>query len=656
MTPAQHLHSLGAWLLPVNGKRPLNEAWQAERFDASGDLPGGATHWGWIPATVGLLVIDIDEGDANELTKGWAADSWLIVPTRKGWHVIVSWPAGWGDVRNAKWSKGDAAGDIRHAHGFCVAWDIDAVRNAVTMPPVADNRIRQAVGGMIDGRIDEADKADALLAGVAPGRRNITLFKSVLRAPGKAAEWAQAAAAAGLSAAEIDATVRSALSRAKKLNGAIRNIEWSLDPQSRDSWAAQCPLPFRYVDGAGQWYYLEDDAGWQKLRPSQVRDRLRAWAWSVAEALASDDPDSLTKVARGFDRADAARVAGAVADASWCSTDAEDIDADPNLCGLPNGDLIDLRTGDTRAVTEADGVYRQLGTVPSDMEPKRWLAFLRHCLPDAAERRWLRAWMLYSISGHTGAELTAFLTGTPGAGKSTIVRVLQQVSGDYNGITNADNVVRGEQHPTWLIDIATARCATIEEVPDGRWSHHLKSLISGDKITARRMRGEWADFKPTCKLTMTSNTEPTSAAGDGIIRRLAIVRCVNPPDVPDPNLLDALRAEAPGILSWMIGADLADVRKLPQSVLAERADYTAESDELGALIDVVLRRADGPFVTYDALTDALRMAGFNDDLPTKRLNMTLKNKGFTVGRANGKWRVREAALQGGGGAATEAPF
>src|SRR5690606_40725163 len=79
------------------------------------------------------------------------------------------------------------------------------------------------------------------------------------------------------------------------------------------------------------------------------------------------------------------------------------------------------------------------------------------------------------------------------------------------------------------------------------------SDLGQDTITARFMHRDDFEFVPELKLTIVGNNRPTLKDVDKAIRRRFIVLpFTNPPKVKDPLLPEKLRAEWPGILSWLL--------------------------------------------------------------------------------------------------------
>jgi putative DNA primase/helicase len=96
------------------------------------------------------------------------------------------------------------------------------------------------------------------------------------------------------------------------------------------------------------------------------------------------------------------------------------------------------------------------------------------------------------------------------------------------------------------------------------------------------MRQDFFEFQPVFKLVMTGNHRPVIRNPDEAMRRrLHLLPLTYKPPAPDRDLADALRAEAPGILTWAIAGCLAWQRERLASckvMLDATADYFAEQD------------------------------------------------------------------------------
>ena len=104
-------------------------------------------------------------------------------------------------------------------------------------------------------------------------------------------------------------------------------------------------------------------------------------------------------------------------------------------------------------------------------------------------------------------------------------------------------------------------------------------------ISARFMHENFFDFRPTHKLVVVGNHAPTiGSVDDALRRRLHLVPFNQKPKVLDLKLGERLRAEAPGVLAWMLaGFKEWELKGLapPALVINATKAYFEEQDTVG---------------------------------------------------------------------------
>lgn len=195
----------------------------------------------------------------------------------------------------------------------------------------------------------------------------------------------------------------------------------------------------------------------------------------------------------------------------------------------------------------------------------------------------------YWLTGITREHAIVFLHGQGGNGKSVFLDTLLYVLGDY-GRTAPMSVFLASgrnEHPTELAGLQGARLVAANETNiSGAWNEaRLKSLSGGDRIAARFIRGNYYEYTPQFKLLLVGNVKPTFAGVDAAMRRrLHLVSFDHTPPVPDRELLEKLKGEAPGILAWMIEGCVAWQKEglnPPLSILKATTEYLDDQDTLG---------------------------------------------------------------------------
>lgn len=277
--------------------------------------------------------------------------------------------------------------------------------------------------------------------------------------------------------------------------------------------------------------------------------------------------------------------------------DAAQLDAHPWVLNVENGTL-DLRTGQLRRHDPTD-LLTKLAPVAFDADATapRWQAFLERIFEGRAS---LIAFMQrvagYVLTGDTSERALFVLFGSGANGKTTFLRALMDVLGDDYATktpTRTLMLTRNDAIPNDVARLAGARLVVANESGD---QHRLDEALvkdmtgGGDKISARFLHAEWFQFSPTFKLLLATNHRPSiRGTDDAVWDRLQLVPFnvrIPEPD-RDPHLLDALRAELPGILAWAVRGCLEWQRQglgTPDEVREATTAYRDEEDRLGAFL------------------------------------------------------------------------
>jgi putative DNA primase/helicase len=274
-----------------------------------------------------------------------------------------------------------------------------------------------------------------------------------------------------------------------------------------------------------------------------------------------------------------------------------ELDASPWLFNCDNG-TIDLRTGDLLPYTHEHYITQMSGVSWDDSaECPTWNAFLRSAMGgDTLLTCYLARVVGYALTASTEEHALFFMWGGGRNGKSTFLRTVQALFGEYGCAAPRDLLFQprggGVPHPTELARLYGRRLAVGAELGE----HHrfdeakVKDLTGGDVIACRRMNEDWWDFTPTHTLFLAGNHKPTVSGDDlGIWRRMRLIHwgvAVAESDV-DSELPSKLLRELPGILRWAVHGCLEWHRlglSEPPSVIAATEAYRKESDVLGAFL------------------------------------------------------------------------
>ncbi|MFZ4774801.1 MAG: DNA primase family protein [Terrimicrobiaceae bacterium] len=236
------------------------------------------------------------------------------------------------------------------------------------------------------------------------------------------------------------------------------------------------------------------------------------------------------------------------------------LDGDPWLVGAQNG-VVDLRTGAVREYGRGDFITRRLGC---DVDPlakcPRWEKFMEEVLPDAEVRRFIWKAAGYSLSGSMEEQVFFFLFGCGRNGKSIFTQTIERVLGDLAGTAGKALLAedKWKTHPKReLAAINGLRLLLGIEVGDSEKLNEeiIKTITGGDSVEGAHIYERGFKFRPLCKIWISGNHRPDiTGTDDGIWRRVRPVPFLEKfdGDKADRGLGEKLKAEASGILNWLI--------------------------------------------------------------------------------------------------------
>lgn len=323
-------------------------------------------------------------------------------------------------------------------------------------------------------------------------------------------------------------------------------------------------------------------------------------------------------------------------------------DADPWLLNTPAG-TIDLKTGTGREHRQTDHITKCTAVAPGTAGCPLWLAFLHRVTDGNADLiGYLQRLAGYGLTGSTQEHVLPFAHGAGGNGKGVFIAAISGAMGDYHKTAPIETFAAssGDRHPTELAMLRGARLVTAQETEEGRrWAEsRIKSLTGGDRIAARFMRADFFEFTPQFTLLIAGNHKPGLRSVDEAIRRrfhLIPFDVTIPTSEQDKSLGEKLKAEWPGILTWMIQGCLAWQRQglqPPAVVLSATASYLEGQDALSAWLDECCERdPDGWEGRKDLFASWKAWAERSGEfvLPRTRFLDALETRGLTAHRQPG---------------------
>lgn len=408
----------------------------------------------------------------------------------------------------------------------------------------------------------------------------------------------------------------------------------------------------RFSHGSRSWY-VWTGIRWARDTTGEIWRRAKETVRSMydeAGGLVEGEQDGLTEHTRRSESRERLSSMIALAQSEeGIPIDPTEFDRDPWLLNLRNGAL-DLRTGTFREHRRED-LGSKLGPVEYDPEATcpTWECFLDRVMGGNKELvRYLQKAVGYSLTGDTREQCLFFLWGTGRNGKSTFLETIRRLLGDYACQMDFTSVLRTKTDKV-RNDIARlngARLVSAVEVEDGRALSEVvvKQLTGNDTVTARYLRSEFFEFKPTFKLWLAGNHKPSVKGTDvGIWRRIRLIPfSVTVPEAEvDPRLSEKLLDELPGILNWALeGLRLWSEEGLepPEEVKKETNSYREEMDPVARFLEECCDISGDERTSAKALYEGYRVwaVGSGEEVLTKRkLAGRLKERGLRDVKSTG---------------------
>lgn len=274
----------------------------------------------------------------------------------------------------------------------------------------------------------------------------------------------------------------------------------------------------------------------------------------------------------------------------------QDWDRNPWLLTVANG-TIELGNGALLRPHDPQDMITKLIDIPYDPEAEcpLWLSYLKRVLPDKAERRFLRKYVGYCLTGITSAHCFLFLYGLGHNGKTVFMKMVQALLSSYH--FHADrNVVtetKSQRDNYALAELVGMRLVTIGEAggEDVLDEATIKNMTGNGKIACRPSYGRPYSYEPEFKIIWCGNHKPRIVGTDtGIWRRPKILHFSQtiPESERDPELPDKLLEELPGILAWAVRGCLAwqeEGLREPESMKLALLEYRSEMDTFQQFVD-----------------------------------------------------------------------
>jgi len=334
----------------------------------------------------------------------------------------------------------------------------------------------------------------------------------------------------------------------------------------------------------------------------------------------------------------------------------DQFDRDPWLFNVNNGTL-DLRTGELLPHDPANLITK---LAPVDFDPEAdcplFREFLAQVIPQAETATYVQTAVGVSMIGKVLEHVLLFLHGGGDNGKTTFLKTMQGLFGDYAQQADPELLLAQKYtpHPEGRAQLAGARMVVTVEVADGRRMAEglVKQLTGGDTLRARHLYHDSFQMEPTWTIWLGANHKPAIKGTEHAIwRRIKLVPFTVqvPKEDQDPALSEKMALESSGILNWALaGAMQYQKHGLhePLSVLEAVGAYRSESDILGGFLEDETDRGTGKWVGSSALYERYQIwckESGEHPISQRRMAGALRDRGFE--RVH-HWETRRAIYEG----------
>lgn len=345
---------------------------------------------------------------------------------------------------------------------------------------------------------------------------------------------------------------------------------------------------------------------------------------------------------------------------------ASDFDNRPDLLSFRNG-TVELRTGRLRPHSKEDMLTYCVGIdYDGNAECPRWEQFLAEIFPGNADLvDYMRRLIGYGVTGYTDEQCFAVFWGKGANGKSVLTDTLSSVFGP---ITKTTPFATFEEKASGGIpnDIAALRGSRLVLASEGESGKPMSEAIlkraSGkDMMSARFMRQEFFEFKPSFLIMLATNHKPKfRGQDDGLWRRVKMIPFARffAPHERDHDLDRKLMAEAQGIAAWAVRGAVewfAGGLKDPAVISDATKEYKETSDTLAGFFPGVLVRDDAARMQGSDVYTAYRDWCEAEGLPSKEIWSRTALYGALEERGIQRVRVAKGMALVGIRSADEAP-
>ena len=404
----------------------------------------------------------------------------------------------------------------------------------------------------------------------------------------------------------------------------------------------------RYCDALGGWF-IWDGTRWKQDHTFKILRLAKNAVKQIYEMAKVGNDKFLFKHAVKSEAEARLKAMINLARSEDVTLVSETFDKDIFLLNCKNGTL-DLRTGELKPHDRSDYITRRVElNYMLEVKCPEWRKFLTSIFThDEEVIGFMQRAVGYALCGSTKEQCVFILYGVGMNGKSTFLKHIYRILGDYAMNTPGSTLMEkyGDSIPNDVARLKGARLVTAVESGKNRSlaESQIKQLTGDDPISARFLHREYFDFFATFKIFFATNHKPNISGTDkGIWRRIITVpfEKVIAPEERDPSIDEKLSREYEGILAWAVQGfqlwqkdGLGNVAKITDAT----NEYREESDVIGGFIEERCLAGSEYKVSSSAILKAVQLWAKDNGLRSVKRNEFIdymKKRGFTKNRLTG---------------------
>ena len=349
---------------------------------------------------------------------------------------------------------------------------------------------------------------------------------------------------------------------------------------------------------------------------------------------------------------------------------AEDLDQHPELLNCKNG-VVDLESGkfyptvapSLLITKQANAVFRGINFRDEHVDK-----FLTSIQPNADTRAALLRYLGYGCTGLIRDHVLQLWRGDGRNGKSTLILLVRSALGTYavklptTAILDTGREIDPNAPTPALSPLEGARLAICDELP--RTAHInaalCKTLSGGDEIVIRKLRAECKTIKPTAKIILNGNFNPSCDDVNDLglrerIRNMPFNQTFTG-NRADPKLTEKLstdegRSAMLSILVAEAGAWFSEGLIESAEMVAAKDEYLSSNDFVGEFVETYCEDKREGFIDLKAFVEKLQAKSAEARRTPERLLKDMVKNWFKLkGKDNVQYkqhpRTRRAGFSG----------